>query len=338
LSGSLRGFYFDGRTSAAGKVEIRVDAGNTIVVQGDGVDRRCALADVSISRRIGNAARTIGFPDGAVCEVRDSNALDRMMPAPGCGSRLHHVVHLLESRLTLVLAAVAIIVLGGWASIEYGVPYLARQIAFALPRDVDERLGQGAMEGLDQLFFERSQVDRALRPRLRAKFAALADAAQMRGRVRLEFRASPELGANALALPSGIVVLTDELVELAQSDEELLAVLAHELGHIHHRHALRGVLQNSITPVLVAAVTGDVTSVSLLAGSLPAFLIDMKYSRAFELEADDFAVELLEREGVARLDMVLILARFASSDDEGVGHYLSTHPATSERIERIMQR
>jgi Zn-dependent protease with chaperone function len=335
----LRGFYFDGRSSAASQVEIRVAAGS-IVVQGDGVERAWPLAEVQIAPRIGDAARTLDFPDGAACEVRDHDGLDRLLPPPSAGRRLHRALHLVESRLRFVAAALALTVLVGWASIEYGVPWLARQIALALPRDVDATLGEGTLEGMDQLFFERSQVDRALRPRLRAKFAALARAAGLDAKPRLEFRASPGFGANAFALPSGIVVLTDELVAAAANDEELLAVLAHELGHIQHRHALRGVLQSSITPVLLAAVTGDVASLSLLVGTMPAILIDMKYSRVFELEADDFAVALLDRQGIPRHRLADILVRIggAEPDEARLGHYLSSHPATPERIERINRR
>lgn len=51
---------------------------------------------------------------------------------------------------------------------------------------------------------------------------------------------APQIGANAFALPDGTLVVTDELVELAgDNDDEVLAVLAHELGHIHERHGLR---------------------------------------------------------------------------------------------------
>jgi Zn-dependent protease with chaperone function len=329
----LRALYFDGRTSAAGAVEIRLEAG-AIVVQGAGVERRWPLAAITIAPRIGSAARTIEFPDGAACEVRDHDALDRLLPAPSPAGRLHRAVHLLESRLKFVAAALALTVLVGWASIEYGVPWLAREIAQALPREVDAALGEGTLEGMDQLFFTRSQVARGLRPRLRARFAELARAAGLDVQPRLEFRASPDFGANAFALPSGIVVVTDELVASAASEEELLAVLAHELGHIHHRHALRGVLQNAVTPFLLAAVTGDV---SVLVGAMPTILIDMKYSRLFELEADDFAVALLDRQGIARHHLADILARISSAEegDEGLGHYLSSHPATGERIARI---
>ena len=73
---------------------------------------------------------------------------------------------------------------------------------------------------------------------------------------------------------------------------------------------------------------------------MPAILIDMKYSRVFELEADDLAIELLDRHGIPRHHLVEILERITSADegDGGLGHYLSSHPATRERIERINRR
>lgn len=334
---SLRALYFDGRTSASGEVQIDLDATGQLVIEGPGVHLRYPLCEVEIAPRVGNTARTIALPNGAVCEVGDNEALDRLLPAASPLGRLQGLVHRLESRWTLVLAAVAIALLVGWAGIEHGVPYLARGIADALPPDVDRRLGQGGLQGLDRLVFEPSQLDPAEQERLRARFAALAERAGMRDRAELVFRASPTLGANALALPSGIVVLTDELVALARNDEELLAVLAHELGHIDGRHTLRGVLQNAITPVLIATVTGDLASISALAGAMPTILVDLKYSRVFELEADDFAVALLDRQGIPRRHLSAILERIAGADagDEGLDAYLSTHPAPRERIERI---
>ncbi len=61
----------------------------------------------------------------------------------------------------------------------------------------------------------------------------------------VEFRASPIIGANAFALPGGIVIVTDQLMQLAEHDDEILAVLAHEIGHVKHRHVLRGLPQDS---------------------------------------------------------------------------------------------
>ena len=65
----------------------------------------------------------------------------------------------------------------------------------------------------------------------------------------LEFRKSPAVGPNAFALPGGTVVLLDELVAAAAHDDEIAAVLAHEIGHLHGRHTMRHVLQTSVAGV-----------------------------------------------------------------------------------------
>lgn len=135
--------------------------------------------------------------------------------------------------------------------------------------------------------------------------------------------------------------MTDELVQLAAHEDEVVAVLAHELGHIQGRHALRSVLQNSATVVLIAVATGDLTSLGALSATLPTFLLQMKYSRAFELEADDYASAVLPRLGIAPEHLVAILGRLenqTSGGDSVVLDYVSTHPATQERIRRLLDR
>jgi Zn-dependent protease with chaperone function len=134
-------------------------------------------------------------------------------------------------------------------TVEYG-----KEAAEALPHEFDQQLGREALALLDDLVFEPSQLDAPTRTRLTARFDELARATRSKGAVRLRFRASPKIGANALALPSGTVVMTDELVLLARHDEEVVAVLAHELGHVHGRHALRSVLQQSATVMLIALI------------------------------------------------------------------------------------
>ena len=73
------------------------------------------------------------------------------------------------------------------------------------------------------------------------------------------------------------------------SDDELLAVLAHEIGHVRGRHAMRLVLQNSGLAVLLTALAGDAVGVTFLAVALPSMLLQSGYSRQFETEADDYA-------------------------------------------------
>lgn len=121
------------------------------------------------------------------------------------------------------------------------------------------------------------------------------------------------------------------------ADERFLAVVAHEIGHEEHKHVLRSVLQSSGVVLVGAYFTGDVSSASALVVAVPTFLLDSHYSRAFETEADQYAFASLAAHGISpgRFAEVMTMMmqrdpRFRHGDREG--GYLSTHPATAERI------
>jgi Zn-dependent protease with chaperone function len=90
--------------------------------------------------------------------------------------------------------------------------------------------------------------------------------------------------------------------------------------------------------LLVATLLGDVTSITGLAASIPTFLVEQRYSRAFEFEADAFALEWMSAHGVEAAHLAAILERLAhesGGDVEGFARYLSTHPSMRERVNAI---
>jgi len=121
-------------------------------------------------------------------------------------------------------------------------------------------------------------------------------------------------------------------------------VLAHEMGHVVHRHGLRQLLQGSVVTVLAVVILGDASS---LAAIMPATLLELGYSRRFEREADDYTLEVLARRGVPAERFADILARLeqehrtreghedAAKGGENWSYYLSTHPPTAERLARF---
>jgi predicted Zn-dependent protease len=122
-------------------------------------------------------------------------------------------------------------------------------------------------------------------------------------------------------------------VQLADHDEELMAVLAHEIGHVRGRHALRQLIQAAGISVAAVVLIGDVNSVTALAGAAPA-LLQARNSREFEREADAFARDWLDRNGIAaeRFDALLCrMARERGGDGDPAGVFLASHPPTSER-------
>ena len=138
------------------------------------------------------------------------------------------------------------------------------------------------------------------------------------------------------------MVVLDELVELAEHDEEILAVLAHELAHVERRHGLRMTIQSTAVGAFIAWWMGDFSPVIAAA---PAALLQASHSRELESEADADAAQSLRRIGIAPSRLADILERMArkhgertesrTGADDAWTDYLSSHPATHRRIEAL---
>ena len=215
------------------------------------------------------------------------------------------------------------------------IPAFATSVAFALPDNVSSALSDEGLGVMDDVLFDQSELPAETIVRVTGLFRDIQVTNPEFLPYRLEFRAS-RIGPNAFAVPGGIVVMTDELVDLAESDAEIMAVLAHEVGHLNGRHSLRILLQNSVSAMLIAGLTGDISNITALSAAIPAVLMQAKYSRDFEREADDFAFEYLETRSIstdALSDLLLRLEQSESDDGGGIPGWLSSHPPSGERID-----
>lgn len=168
---------------------------------------------------------------------------------------------------------------------------------------------------------------------------------------QLHIAESSEL--NAFALPGGIMVINSGLILAADSAEEVLGVVAHELAHVTQRHGIRNIMGTAGIYLIVQTVLGDVSGLLAVLVDAAPLLINQSYSRGFETEADEHAVALLQR---ARIDPAGLVdffdtmltqeaERMENIDSENtrrtleqVNRFLSTHPATQDRIEHLQQR
>lgn len=325
---------YDGNTSKCQEVWLDWSVPGFVDVRGEDLNKRYALREIQLTPPLGNLPRQLHFADGSLCEIAPNPAVEALL-ASGASRLLHRW----ENSLRYVF--MTLLLTGGvvWLAMEYGIPALSKQVAFALPGSTERYLGEDTLSAMDGFLFTPSKLSGAEKRKLTRIFHKML--AEDESHYRLEFRASPRIGANALALPSGIVIITDELVALAKHDQEIIAVLAHELGHVKYRHTLRQVLQNSISGLLIAALTGDILSTSSFAAALPTVLVQMHFARQFETEADDTAIQYLRRHKISTEHFANILLRLTKSHhvNEGdVTDYLSTHPSTSERIQRLRSK
>jgi Zn-dependent protease with chaperone function len=322
-------------------VTLRFDAGAGLLeITGPGLALQIPRQEIHLDSALGRTHRFVRLPGGARCEI-GSHDLPALEAALVPWERGHATwLHRVERSWPLVAGSVVLLGVLGWLAIRYGVPWGARHVAFLLPASITRELGQETLEAFDGTFFKLSALPARRQAELQRKFREFIARSGDAGSYRIAFRHAESIGANALALPSGDIVITDDLVTLAENDDELLGVLAHECGHVVHRHALRGVLQNSTVFVVIALVTGDVSSATAFGGALPAFLLQTKFSREFEAEADAHAVQMMRAAGLAPSHLAHLLENLSKKHGESkltALKYLSSHPPTPERIKAISE-
>jgi Zn-dependent protease with chaperone function len=333
----VQGTYFDGQRASAHQVSVTIDAAR-VIVSAPGVHRDEPLAAVSISERIGQTPRFVRFGDGGACEITDIVGLESMLGAAGLGEdRLSRW----ERSRGLVAVLAALLLVGGVAMYRVVLPRLAMVAADRVPLAGLETLTSQTLSVLDSTVFEPSALPTDHQNALARQFARLDLPAPADLPMDLVFRSSPALGANALALPSGTIVVTDELVKLAVNDLEVMAVLAHEAGHVQARHGMRNVIQSSVMSILVTWYVGDVSG---LAAAAPTALLEAKYSRDLEEEADLFAARTLMMNGMSVGFLIDILQRLEHSHQNNGASgfatataYLSSHPTTPDRLSLLRQ-
>lgn len=359
----IKGIYFDGETSSKKEVSLFYDHQGRIGIQGAHL-KPVALNMLTISPRIGNTPRYIEFPQGGQFETEDNDAIDAMLgelTAVKSGGFIYRI----ESAHRIILLMVVFVAMFAWGFVQYGVPYFSRELAMMLPADASRYLGQGVLETMDEHWFEPSQIDADRQSKLQDKFAELINNLEYTNDTQLVFRHGKQTGANAFALPDGTIVITDELVELASSDQEVASVMLHEVGHLYYRHSVQSAIQQFGLAMFIMVVTGDVSTSSSVITALPAVLIKAGYSQNMEWEADGFALDYMKRQNIETEYFASMMEKLEAShstvfktcmNDNGViadcldkalknkqhdentiglGGYLSSHPLSSERIARF---
>lgn len=328
----LEGQYFDGNRPIAAPAVLMFAGAEVTLTAGLTTDRY-SIRQLSISPRIGRADRFISMPNGGQFQCPDNPFLDSLPQESPSEGR----VAWLEERWGVALAGVAVIAAILLVGYFYGLPATANRVASRIPMETERKLGRQALVWLDsnKTWFKPTFLEQDVQNRIRNGFNELIRNLPFEKCYQLEFRDSP-IGPNAFALPGGIIVITDDLVNTADSREEVLAVLAHEIGHAELRHSMKSVFQSSVIAVVSTMVTGDAASLSATLSGLPALLAETKYSRKFETEADDFAFKLLKKQNLSPAAFASLMERLLRENKgkKSAFSFLSTHPVTAERIKR----
>jgi Zn-dependent protease with chaperone function len=332
----LAATWYDGQTSRARAVRLScVQAAMQLEFDDDGSRQAWPLETVAISPRLGSTPRILRLPDGARVEVADSLEIEAWFQ--GAGGAIQTFADWLERRRMAIAASAALVLVATVLFLRFGMPWMARELAERMPSAVERHVSDQVVTLLERVHFAPSRLDAGRRAALDRRFRALVAGEPRSADMRVSFVHAPRLGPNAFALPDGRIFVTDALVRLAGSEEEVLAVLAHEAGHHVHRHGMRGALESSSMFVIAGLLFGDASG-SSLAVSIPATLLTSGFSRGYEREADAYAFDLLRRRGQSPKAFATIMQRLSADVPDGLERgplgYLSTHPPSPERIEK----
>ncbi len=328
------GHLFDGETARPVPVALEFTAAGELLVTGDNLARTYPVAALRASDRLGDVPRFLYLPDGATIESPANAVIDAALRGQP-RARAARVIHFLESRQRIAVAAcVLLVALVGLLGF-YGPPTLARIVAARVPAEVDRKIGALALAAITP-YFQPTQLPAAERERVERQLTRLRPP-ESGPRPQLTFLSMNGGLPNAFALPGNTIVMTDELVRLPATDDEIAAVLAHELAHLDRRHGLQSLLRQSFAVLLAAGITGDASALTTFAAAIPLSLLTAGYSRDLEREADIAALDLLRARGIPPRAFAAVIVKLDASREslQRNSTYTSTHPSTEERTARF---
>lgn len=307
------------------------------IAEDPSLNRNVSPAAYQVGSKLAGLPQELRFNDGAIFIPDDKDLCWSMSPR-------QRLLTCAENKIWLVLlATVACIVSSVWL-VTYGLPTLASRCATQIPAPMVSEIGQEVFMILEKTTLQHSTLPAAQQQSIQEQWQhTLQQLGLPIHHYSLYFRDSQLMGANALALPNGTIIVTDELVRLLeQQPQSLTAVLLHELGHVEQRHALKVMAQSMATTLFFAFYFGDIDSIGDLVIGGSSALLQNRFSREMEGEADLFALTHLQYLGIpatAFADALRALqqahrddSRSMDASDAHLSQYLSTHPDITSRI------
>ncbi len=321
--------YFDGKTSAKKEVTIEFLDDGTVQIDTNGVYLKTTLDKIKFSSRVGNTPRVLTFFDNSVCYSSENDKIDELLRVK---KKSFSFAYLLESNLKYALVSIVFIFLTVLFFLTIGSDIAAKNIAKIIPQSIEDKISTSTLKTLDKYILKPSRLSQERRDKYRKIFLQIVENDK---RYTLHFRRG--IGINAFALPSGDIILTDELIEFSDGNDKMIyGILAHEKGHVIHKHSMQLIVKASIVSAVITYFTGDISSI---VATLSASILNANYSRDFEKEADIYAKNKMLEEEISPKHLAEFFIKMSKSslDANKTHSYFDSHPSNRERIEYLLQ-
>jgi len=321
----MQGLYYDGLESTAHPAEVQLEAGN-LIIEADGQVLTWSATDLFVdvhadqarlSRRGSDARLVLPASDWQRLSAGRAS-LRRNSAAGGRG---------LVIGLMVAAAATALVVF-------VGMPMASGPLARATPLTYESQMGESYNAQISVIFprcagEEGQDVLQRLADRL---------SAQSGSPFPIQARVVRAPMINAFALPGGHILITGDLIDAAESPDEVAGVLAHEIAHVERRHVMQSVWRSLGAGMLLDLVVGGGTGAGQQAVLLAGQASELSFGRQAEAEADEIGRVLLHRQGLSSRGMGDFFVRMAEEEIDApdqvdeVSEWWMTHPNTERRI------
>ena len=180
--------------------------------------------------------------------------------------------------------------------------------------------------------------DAALNARVRNVGGKIVQAAGLTNR-SWEYAVFVSDKPNAFVLPSGKIGVTTSLLSLVRNDDQLAAVLGHEVGHVVAQHAAERYSSTAVTSIGIQAAQGVAGDYGQAVGALGGFGAQLgvllPFSRRDELEADRLGVDYMVRAGYRASEAIALWNLMAAQRQSATPEFASTHPSDATRIAEL---
>lgn len=207
----------------------------------------------------------------------------------------------------------------------YILPWFAETVADKIPIGIETQLGETIYENIISQYQRNDSLTRFVND-----FAKQID---FKTDYPIEITVVKEDKMNAFALPGGHIVVFDEIISKMKTKEELAALLAHEVAHVHYRHSLKNISRSLSGYLLISLIFNDINGITAVLADNSNMLLNLNYSRFLENDADEKAVGILQANGLNLKGFadLFTLLKSEAKDSETLT-LLSTHPLTDDRI------
>ncbi len=328
---AIPALYFDGQTSHAYPSYVWV-TNQLLKIQSIDQDLTLSvsISDLKTLGRGFSSGQKVAIGKMGMLEIASTQAWYRCLGSTKQPLKL--VEQLQQSMLASIISLLTVFAIFGMAH-RFLLPEIAAAIAPKIPNQWWIKVEDEVLKSEGTDFFKPSKLNPEEQKKITEQFAALVNTVPHPPKYSLMFR-SLKIGPNALALPSGRIILGDELIALSPTNEATYGVLFHELGHINHSHGGRGLIETSTFTALLTFWLGDVSAMATLVASS---LASAKFTRDHETEADDYAIAMMKIAKLSTEPLALLFEKLQQTQKNRVQEieFLQSHPLTADRIARF---